>query len=686
MADLDFNFGQGTTARALKALSLTPEMLAANPNYFGGTKGIVKNTIWEKLNPMNKTYETYGGSPTSNSGTLRDAMPEGLTADGIRLMGNDAPQAWRDLVSAQDAAAQVKDPLQGRFQLTPSMFGNRGFGTQYIDDLSGMTYDPEYGYTAPESAWRQTEGDHSDPFLKQLTTMLAVAGGIGGVFGGLGVAGEALGGAGTWLEGITAADLAAAGYSAADIAALTQAGASTLGGLGGFVDGVAPAGDWSTAFNNDGFFNYIGQNPEAGLNIGDYGLAPGTGPGFNANGLFGQSVGSGSIPAVGISTGAGTLFGVDSSIAGLAASAGTTVGAPGWLDVVSNFIDSVGGNGSSVINALTGSGGSSSGLGNLLGTGANLLGGYLQGNAASNAAETQANAIRDAAKIAADAAKFRPVGVTTRFGQSQFGYDANGNLNSAGYNLSPDIKAQQDQLIANSGGFLNQYLSAQGATAPLGQAAQRAMTLGNGYLSTDPQAQAAKYLAEQQALLAPGNERQLSDLMNTLQQQGRMGLATGGTSTMASANPALEAYYNSVKQQNNQLAANATQGGMDYAKFGAGLTGLGGDLLNQQYNTQTNAFKPYQTSLGGAQTLEGLGQNALDQGINIGAKGTAASANSGQLLSNGLMSAAGVQAQANAQSPWGNLLAGAGNALGNYTQQQQYNYDPITGKQIRWGV
>jgi len=64
--------------------------------------------------------------------------------------------------------------------------------------------------------------------------------------------------------------------------------------------------------------------------------------------------------------------------------------------------------------------------------GASLLGGYLQGESAKSAAETSAAGQREAARMAADASRFRPVGVTTRYGSSNFQTDAQGNLIGAG--------------------------------------------------------------------------------------------------------------------------------------------------------------------------------------------------------------------------------------------------------------
>lgn len=314
-------------------------------------------------------------------------------------------------------------------------------------------------------------------------------------------------------------------------------------------------------------------------------------------------------------------------------------------------------------------------VGGLLTGGANLLGSYINTQAAKDAATTQALATIDAAKIAAESARFKPVGVTTRFGASKFGYDPSGNINAAGYALSPELKAQQDTLFGLSDLGLAQYAGGMPRTLPMGTAADRMMALGNQYLATTPQEQAAKYIQEQQALLAPTRERDLAQLQAQLQAQGRMGLATGGTSTgMMPANPELEAFYNAKRMQDLQLAAQATQGGQQYAQFGGAMTGLGGDMLKQMYGTQTAAFAPYQTSLGGATALEALGQQPMDIGINIGAKGTASNAQAGMLLGQGMQQAANITGQQAMQagSPWGNLLQGGANMMqGMQSQQQQ---------------
>jgi len=93
----------------------------------------------------------------------------------------------------------------------------------------------------------------------------------------------------------------------------------------------------------------------------------------------------------------------------------------------------------------------------LLGAGVNTLGSYVTSSDAAEAAKQLANVQASAAMQQAEASKFKPVGVTTRFGASNYGYDAQGNLVSAGYKTAPDIASQQNALMDTFGGILRQY-------------------------------------------------------------------------------------------------------------------------------------------------------------------------------------------------------------------------------------
>lgn len=297
----------------------------------------------------------------------------------------------------------------------------------------------------------------------------------------------------------------------------------------------------------------------------------------------------------------------------------------------------------------------------LIGGGASLLGGVLGGNSAQKAAQAQAAAQLEAARLAADEAQFRPVGVTTRFGSSNFQTDANGRVSGAGYTLDPAFRAYQDRFTGLAGGGLSQAEGAQAQFAPLGQAGQSLFNLGGQYLAQSPEAAAQQYMAGQQNLLAPSRERQFAQLQNNLFQTGRGGLAVGATGTrpgggagLGAANPEMEAYYNALAQQDAALAAQSMEAGQRQTAFGAGLFGTGGNLINQGYLNQAAALGPYEAYLQQMKALEVLGQQPLDLGINIGAKGQS---NTGALaiLSGGMDAAQSMRA-ANAYNPFATAL------------------------------
>ncbi len=299
--------------------------------------------------------------------------------------------------------------------------------------------------------------------------------------------------------------------------------------------------------------------------------------------------------------------------------------------------------------------------------GASLLGGYLQGESAKSAAETSAAGQREAARMAADASRFRPVGVTTRYGSSNFQTDAQGNLIGAGYTVSPELQAYQDQLQALTGQQLQQGLMAQQQYAPLQGAAGGLFSLGQQYLAQSPQEAAQKYIEQQQNLLAPSRERQYAQLQNQLFQTGRGGLSVGATGArpsgaqgLGASNPELEAYYNALAQQDAQLAAQAQAAGQQQTAFGAGLFGSGSQLLGQYQQGQVGALSPFQTTLGLGGTIEQMGQQGLEIGSGLGGRSATAGANVGQALLSGGISAAKTAQAGNAYNPLANVLQGIG--------------------------
>jgi len=332
----------------------------------------------------------------------------------------------------------------------------------------------------------------------------------------------------------------------------------------------------------------------------------------------------------------------------------------------------------------------------LIGGGLSFLGAQEQASATESAANTSANAQLEAARIAAAEARFRPVGITTRFGKSNFQFGipnvsapvatdfatpeefaaaqsayqgrllSEGRLTGAGYEVSPELKAYQDRIAALTGGALTQAEQAQQQYQPLSQAAGGLFGLGQQYLAQNPQEVAAKYMQQQQDLLAPSRERQMAQLQNQLFQQGRSGLSVGATGMrpsgamgLGATTPEMEAYYNAIAQQDAQLAAQAQEAGQRNVAFGTGLFGSGSQLLGQYQAGQVGALSPFSTYLGTGQTIEGLGQESLRLGSELGNRASTAGANAGQSLLQGGVSAARAQQAGSGSSPLSGLLQAA---------------------------
>ncbi len=273
-------------------------------------------------------------------------------------------------------------------------------------------------------------------------------------------------------------------------------------------------------------------------------------------------------------------------------------------------------------------------------------GSLLQQQTSKEATEKAQKAIETETAAAKAAAGFKPVGMTTRFGTSEFKTDpVTGQLTSAGYTLSPEAKYAQDFFRTQANLGLQQVELAPAVYAPLKTGAnmmfdlgQRALnqptdarlgqiatdyltqsagskalqTLGEKYIAQSPEEVAQNYLNQQMALLQPGRELELANLQNKLQQQGRGGLSVAQGGALGATTPELQALYNARATQEAQLAANAQLAGQQQVQFGAGLFGTG-----QQLGMQGQQF--------GMDTL--AKQQALDQqriGFGAGLYGTGA--------------------------------------------------------------
>jgi hypothetical protein len=316
---------------------------------------------------------------------------------------------------------------------------------------------------------------------------------------------------------------------------------------------------------------------------------------------------------------------------------------------------------------------------------ASLLGGSMQADAAQGAADTSARAQLESARLAAEASKFRPVGITSRYGTSNFQFDPSGYLSGAGYTVSPELQAYQNRLQGLTSNALTQAEMAQQQYAPLQQGAQGLFGLGQQYLAQNPQQVAAQYMAQQQNLLAPSRERQMAQLQNQLYQTGRAGLSVGATGTrpsggagLGATTPEMEAYYNALAQQDAQLAAQAQQAGQQNVAFGTGLLGQGAGLLGQYQAGQVGALSPFSAYLGAGSTIESLGQQPLALGSELGGRSANAGGNVGQALLTGGLSAAKTQQAGAGFSPLGTAISGLGSNPQFSSGIQNYFNPPAT--------
>jgi hypothetical protein len=445
----------------------------------------------------------------------------------------------------------------------------------------------------------------------------------------------AIGGGALAGGGLTAAGLGTAGLTAAEIAALT---AQDLAIGGGGLGAYAP----------------LTAAEIAGLTATDLAIGAGTpsAPGLLSG--LGATLGGAAASALGGLTGA---------LSGLPAGVRTALTNAG----VSGAVNSVlGGGGGGVSNLISGG----------LGTAGNLLQ-MQQSREAAQAAQARIDAETAAAKASA---AFRPVGMTTRFGTSQFQVDpVTGQLTSAGYTLSPEAKAQQDRFMALSNQGLTQAEQAQGQFAPLQTGAQRLFGLGNQYLAQSPEAVAQNYLNQQMALLQPGRELELATLQSRLQKQGRGGLSVAQGGTLGATTPELQALYNARATQEAQLAAQAQQAGQQQVAFGAGLLGTGAQTMGQYYGGQQAAYAPYTTAMGQVQGLEALGQQPFNMSSQLGQTSSAAGARVGQLGLEGARLSAGLATSADATR---NLAAQSLIAAGSPTAQ----FGPAIGGLLGGGL
>ena len=284
-------------------------------------------------------------------------------------------------------------------------------------------------------------------------------------------------------------------------------------------------------------------------------------------------------------------------------------------------------------------------LGSIIGGGLSLIGGLAAGSGASSAGKSAAAAQLESARLGAQASAFRPVGVTTRFGQSRFVTETDPAtglpvLKEGGYSLAPEMVALQDQLLGAAPGALGRGLDAYGRIAPVEQAAQGLFGLGAQYLAESPEEARQRYINQQTALLDPIRQREEERLGAGVFGRGRAGLNIGDI-----GQPELFSLAAARRQQDLQLAAQAEQAAQQQINFGQGLFGQGAGLLGQVPAYEVAALSPFSQQLASAQAIEALGQDPLNIGAQLGGRAAQAGAVGGQLLSQGGTAAANTRLQ-----------------------------------------
>lgn len=288
---------------------------------------------------------------------------------------------------------------------------------------------------------------------------------------------------------------------------------------------------------------------------------------------------------------------------------------------------------------------------------------------------------------------------------------------------SPEALALQQRFQQAAGALAPTDLSMAASPEAMAYANQL-RGISNQVLPTtfDTQQAAQDYFNQQRALLEPSRQAQLAQTRSRLFGTGRGGLgvttATGGAPT----SPELQAYFNAIAQQDAALAAQSTDvarqrraqdialgtqlggaalttqqqaealarerglgnlqaslgfgreaiatglAGEDVARqrfaqdlaLGTGLFSTGGQFLGQIPALQTAYLSPLQSQLGLASTVEGLGQQPFMLSQELARLQSGSNAPAAQMYQTGMNQAAASQYRANAYSPLGSFLSGAG--------------------------
>jgi hypothetical protein len=309
-------------------------------------------------------------------------------------------------------------------------------------------------------------------------------------------------------------------------------------------------------------------------------------------------------------------------------------------------------------------------------------GGLISGSKGADAAKGQAESLRAAGIRSSNMAQFRPIGLRTGFGSSNFRVNELGQVEEAGYTLDPSLEALRNRFTTGATGYDPTRL--QQLTEPIYGATESLFNLGGDYLGANPQEVAAKYISDRQGLLQPSRAAEFGRLQARNFATGRGGLGVQTGTGGAPANPALQAYYNSIFQQDKALAAEAETEAMNRIRFGGELYGAGGKLASGIPSLFSGSFLPIETQLNLAKSIESLGQNPYQMSLDLAAAQAGAGARAGQLYLEPQAAAANAYSRYQGYSPLGTAMSGFGSSIsgggfGNFGSL--FSSSPVPGSQ-----
>jgi len=365
---------------------------------------------------------------------------------------------------------------------------------------------------------------------------------------------------------LTGAGAGAAGTGVAGMGAGTGLTAAGAGGLGGLTGAAGLGGSLGSGLTAAGAGGLGGAAGAAGLGGALGSGLTGAGAGlFASNALLGGAALGSTLSGLTTGIGGAGLLGAGAAGTGAAGAAGA--GAAGTAGLGTAAANAGGLLSKTLPNALQ------------------LGGGLLQSQEDRAAAQAGAASINAATQQAVQGAQFRPIGMTTRFGTSQFQYDpVTGQMTSAGYQLTPEARAAQDRFaaLANQGITLGSKAygtemqqQAQGRNDAMLQAALQGINLDQSNRSSALQEQA--YLKDRPLnlinALRTGAQVQNPQFQQFAQQQ-----TTAGPNYGQAAQQQYGADMNSYNAQ--QAQSGAMMGGLFNLGMGmAGLPGANGSIL-----------------------------------------------------------------------------------------------------------